>query len=156
MTQRKWFLPFFYILLFSLCSGMGATWGVMVRTPHPPIDGAPLYPKAEAIINVSATRVAASLTPISTGKVPRTSFEYTTTESPEAVITFYRDLMRNTYGFIGDTTESTPDTTFLRFMRRALRDAWVYETVIVRITSEGGGVTKVNVDLETRPVPPWP
>lgn len=128
----------------------------MVRSPHPPLEDAPLYPQAESLVNISATAVIASLAPAAptpTGKIPFTELEFVTNASPESVAAYYRNTLRNQYGFVGDTTETAPSITVLRFGRRALRDIWVYEILTVRITAESSGQTKVYVDLEVRPAP---
>jgi hypothetical protein len=156
MMTRKWRVPLAYVLLFSICSGIGAGWGLMVRSPHLSMEDAPLYPQAESLVNISATAVIASLAPAAptpVGEVPFTELEFVTNDSPEAVAAFYRNTLRNQYGFVGDTTETAPGITVLRFGRRALRDAWVYEILTVRISAESSGQTKVYVDLEVRPAP---
>jgi|GEM_PF-4954065 len=98
MMTRKWHVPLAYILLFSVCSGIGAGWGLMVRSPHPPLEDAPLYPQAESLVNLSATAVIASLAPAAptpTGKIPFTELEFVTNASPEAVAAYYRNTLRN-------------------------------------------------------------
>ena len=134
MMTRKWSVPLIYVLLFSFCSGIGLVWGLMVRSPHPPLGDVPLYPSATGLVDRSPTNVVASKTPVGTGNRFLTNFHFVTNDGPEAVVAFYKSSMSKVYGFVGEWTESpSPGTTIIHFGRRALRDTWVVEMVPVTV-----------------------
>ena len=179
MMTRKWSVPIFYILLFSVCSGISLGWGLMVRSPHPPLGDVPLYPSAAGLVDRSPTNVVASRTPLTVGNRFLTNYEFVTDDRPEVVVAFYKSSMSRIYGFVGEWTESpSSGTTIIHFGRRALRDTWVVEMVpatvgateiltptkvlrkswfrelvTVTVTSDGTWPTTVNVDLQLQPAP---
>jgi hypothetical protein len=139
---------------FALCSSVGWVWGTLAKTPdYPAIGGVPLYPGAQAIIDLTSRGPGlASPTPVTPGNVtfPLTNFQFTAEGSADAVLQFYRETLQEEYGFKIWRVESTgAGVTALDFVR----DTRLKDKELIRIAVAADSVerTEVQATLDVQP-----
>jgi hypothetical protein len=150
--------------LFGCCSLSGLVWGLIVRTPAPPdrtIESVPVFPAAFGI--ATPTQKPPGLAgPTATAIVNSTTegllnYDFRTTDTPEEVLAFYKDLMQTRYGFKVWWVEQVGEgIQVLNFLREGAyrivnngggRDK---EYVTVTITEEGPGRLYVEIRHQVR------
>jgi hypothetical protein len=152
MTKR--YAPLLLVAYFAFCSTIGITWGILVKTPtYPPMSAVPVYPNAQAIIDRTARPPGlASPTPFVPGSTTSQliDFEFTTSDTPEIVLQFYRDLLQNEYGYkLWRVDNDGAGGTVLNFVRDThLRDR---ELIRVGVTPARNGLTRVEATMQVVP-----
>ncbi|MEA2573028.1 MAG: hypothetical protein QOH93_326 [Chloroflexia bacterium] len=156
------------VALFGVCSLSGAMWGLMVRTPppaDPSIESLSVFPSAFGV--ATPTQKPPGLAgPTATAVINSTvegllNYDFRTTDAPEEVLAFYKDLMQRRYGFkiwwVEQVGEGMQVLTFLREGKYRLvhRPGGLVagldkEYVTVTITSDGPGQLYVEVRHEVR------
>lgn len=156
--------PVVLVIFFSFCSLSGAIWGLLVRTPPPPdptIESIAVFPAATGL--ATPTEKPPGLAgPTATTVINSTTegllnYDFRTSDSPEEVIAFYKDLMQRRYGFkvwwVEQHGEEVQVLTFLRegpYRVVGTRADWGEEFVSVTITAEGAGHLYVEVRRQVR------
>lgn len=156
--------PVVLVFFFSFCSLSGAIWGLMVRTPPPPdptIESLSVFPAATDL--ATPTEKPPGLAgPTATSVINSTAegllnYDFRTTDSPEEVMAFYKDLMQRRYGFkIWWVEQQGEDVQVLTFRREGpyrvigTRAGWGQEFVSVTIRAEGAGHLYVEVRRQVR------
>jgi len=150
---------------FLLSCGSGILWGVLVRTPdYPSAASVPIYPGAVAVVDRSG-RIAgvSSPTPFTPGSISGgfTDFQFMVASPQDDVQAYYREELGERYGFQVSSVDSTaPGVTVIRFVRDTGRGyvgsfaGWDKEFVTLTLSSEAGGMTRVDGKLEQRPYHP--
>lgn len=166
------------ILTVSSCSLF--IWGLSTRPAAvPALSSLPLYPLAQAFRRL-ATPMPANLAPATVvGLASPTitdldraarlmNFAFTTGDPPEAVLSFYQNVLKEKYGFQpGRVDTPAPGIIVLSFVREtgiryvdngsggkgyiAGRDK---EIVTVSVTTLDSGTTNVEVNLQPQPFVP--
>lgn len=150
--------------LFGFCSLSGLVWGLIVRTPPPPdptIESLAVFPAAKGLATPTE-RPPGLAGPTATIVINSTAegllnYDFRTTDSPEQVMAFYKDLMQRRYGFkvwwVEQYGEDVQVLTFLRegeYQVVGTRAGWGEEFVSVTITAEGAGHLYVEVRRQVR------
>lgn len=164
--------PLLIILIFLFCSTFGLGVGQLMRVDHPGITALPVYPNVLTVRALSPGRVGSLSTPTITPiAMPTllTNFVFETTDSGEAVLAYYRQIMENEYGMqvVGDGARdprlnNTVGISALRYGRAARYDnwtvgdkivpmVWVVETVTITVDERTPGVTRATVYFDIRP-----
>jgi hypothetical protein len=150
--------------LFGFCSLSGLVWGLIARTPTPPdrtIESVSVFPAAFGI--ATPTQKPPGLAgPTATAIINSTTegllnYDFRTTNTPEEVLAFYKDLMQKRYGFkVWWVEQAGEGVQVLNFLREgAYRivnngGGWDKEYVTVTITEEGPGRLYVEVRHKVR------
>jgi hypothetical protein len=167
--------PLVLLICFVLSCGSGALLGSLVKSPAYPREAAvPLYPGARDVVD-RATKIAglASPTPFGDLATPPAliDFVYVTDAAPDELLAFYTKELQAQYGFqVWRVESSAPGVTVARFVRDTqiryigpfpgpngaliTYAGWDKELVTLTMTTEDGGVTRVDGKLEPRPYQP--
>jgi hypothetical protein len=156
--------------IFLVCSTFGTIIGLMVRTDHPRIEVLSVYPNAQSVSPLTPGRAGTLSTPTAKPIALPTllsNFVFSTTDTHEQVLAYYRDVMERGYGMQleGDKPTYTADgVTMLRYLRRAVYQNWtvgdmvvpslvVMERITITIDSQTPGITRGTVHLDIVQVP---
>ncbi len=172
--------PLLLVVIFSLCSCFLFIWGLSIRSAAvPALSTLPLYPSAQALrrlatpmpANLAPATVVGLASPTITGldrAAWLTNFTFRTSGTPEEVLSFYKSVLKEKYGFqLGRADTPAQGTTVLTFVREtgiryidngtdgkgytAGRDK---EVVTVSVTTLDPGTTNVEVNLQPQPFVP--
>ncbi len=169
---RKRFEALVLAALFGFCSLSGLVWGLVVRTPPPPdrtIESLSVFPAARDV--ATPTEKPPGLAgPTATAIINSTAegllnYDFRTTDSPDEVIAFYKELMQRRYGFkvwwVEERLEEAGKRVWvLNFLRegtyRIVRNVagWDKESVKVTINQEDAGYLYVQVRHDVREFAP--
>ncbi len=156
------------VALFGFCSLSGAVWGLIVRTPPPPdrsIESLAVFPAAFGVATPTETPPGLA-GPTATAIINSTvegllNYDFRTTNTPEEIVAFYKNLMQQRYGFkvwwIEQPEEGVRMLNFLREGNYRLVESesgraagWDKEYVTVTISPEGSGQLYVEVRHQLR------
>lgn len=158
LRQGRWYTPLALAIFFGFFSLAGLLWGLVVRTPHPQMNSIAVLPGAFDI--ATPTRKPVGLASPTIEEINSTlegllNYQFRTADSPDKVVTYYRELMLSHYGFRSwQLEEPSPGVQVLHFERettfRLSQDiprhgGWDKEQVMVTIMQEDAGTTRVEV-----------
>ncbi len=156
------------VALFGFCSFSGFVWGLIVRTPPPPdptIESLTVFPAAFGVATPTERPpglAGPTVTAISNSTVEGLlNYDFRTSNTPEEVIAFYKELMQERYAFkdwwVEQREERVLVLNFLREGNYRLVESqwgrlagWDKEYVTVTISPEGSGQLYVEVRHQVR------
>lgn len=169
--------------IFLFCSTFGFLIGLSTNVSHPNIVSFPVYPNATSVSALTPGRMGLLSTPtiVSPPGAPTmlTNFVFNTTDSPEQVIAYYRNVMEAQFGMhvqndavLDKSLNTTPGITALRYARSAVYSDWtvgvlrngeitstiipragVVERVTITVDARTPGVTRTTITLDALPDP---
>lgn len=171
--------PLIMAAIFLFCSTFGLFVGMSANVSHPGITAFPVYPNATEVSALTPGRMGMLSTPtiVAPPGAPTmlTNFVFSTTDSPDRVIAYYRDVMEKQYGMqvqnnavLDKDLNTTSGVTALRYGRSALYSDWtvgvfrngeytntlipragVIERVTITVDARTQGVTRTTIAFET-------
>ena len=164
MNRRSWVRiaysrpggPIAILLLFIICSTPFLVLGSLFNTSYAPITTLPLYPNIQALILPTATTVGLASAPSPTPNpivLPESvpNYAFTTTDSHEAVVRFYKATLEKIYGLQSVRVEASDSNLTTLYGTRVSRyNIWVVEQTTVAVSTGSDGLTHVDLKLAAR------
>jgi hypothetical protein len=149
--------PIAILLLFIICSTPFLALGSLFNTSYSPITALPLYPNIRTLMLPTATTVGLASAPSPTPNpvvLPESvpNYAFTTTDSHETVVRFYKTTLEKIYGAQSVRVEASDSNLTTLYGTRVSRyNIWVVEQTTVTVSTGPDGVTHVDLRLDARP-----